>query len=158
MKPEPRHLLWHQSLTKGEGGWVFFNPCSTAWYCRTLQMTTRKTKSFTSAVQSRTEAKAEQLSDWTLFEFFLSMPFIILFLLFNEWKTRKKKERKLGKKKKKKSDIWYPSLPHVSLYSPSYLWHRNRTTQMDRGELLHSPCTSPQEGKNKSTPNPKNLK
>lgn len=66
-------------------------------------------------------------------------------LFFEEWRT--KRSRHLVPKQE----------PILVFISPFYLWDRNRTTQMGRGELLHSIQSSPQERKNKPTPNPKNL-
>ena len=106
-------------------------------------------QSFTFAVESKTKKKKKKKpqpsSCWTGTD--LNSPsitcYFLLFYFFTATKMNNQKD----------PDIW----AHFSLYFPFYLWDRNRTTQMGLGELVPSICSSPQERKNKRTPNPKNL-
>lgn len=119
-----------------------FRHCSTTWFCGTLQTTTHKPKLyFCSWVQNRAVDGLELI--WIFSS--ITCYFLLFFLTTTKTKNQKS------------PDIWYRSRARFGLYFPFYLWDRNRTTQMGRGELLFNICASPQERKNKRTPNPKNL-
>lgn len=109
-----------------------FIPCPTTWFCRTLQMTSRKPRAVLH--ESSPEPELQVSSRQTgpdLNSFFECLLFV---LPCTELKTRMKTEKKkIIRHLVPTSSSFESVLPNV------YLWHRNRTTRMDRRELLGQP-------------------
>lgn len=122
-----------------------FYPCPTAWFCRTLQMTTRKPR----ASLQQSSPEPEQTGPYLNSSFQCLIHFLIFFLPCNEWKTRKK----TGGEKKSRHLV--PTSSSFECVFPSFIYG----TETEPHKWTGGSCSTARaphrrRGKNKSVPNP----